>query len=372
MNSEAEQRLPGNIVFIRIPDSMARKIGAFQVEPEILLPVELGKDSTVLESLNELSWEMLVAGMLRLLAYHPDNENAAYYRRFILAVKPDIYAELSDTGILKARNGDLDVAEEIFLALCGLCPENPQPLVNLAVLHEDRAEALDKAGKEDLADVVREKAFTAYKTLLGMEPAFPDAFFNAGFFFLKTRNYGRACEVFETYLSLGDDEPKLQKAREIVQRLRDRGQRDSTFKEAFDFIKMGREEEGISRAMSFLEKDPNVWNGWFLVGWANRRLARWEQGREAFLKALELGAEEVDLLNELSICELELGLLSQARGHLERALRLESDNVKILSNLAVLARKQGRDGEAASFFRLVLDAVPDDELALKQLEELEG
>jgi len=372
MDSEAEQRLPGNIVFIRIPDSMARKIGDFQVMPEILLPVELGKDSTVLESISELSWEMLVAGMLRLLAYNPDNGNAGYYRRFIFAVKPDIFAELSDTGILKARNGDLDVAEEIFLALCGLVPENPQPLVNLAVLHEDRAEALDKAGKEDLADAVREKAFATYKTLLGTEPAFPDAFFNAGFFFLKTRNYGRACEVFETYMSLGGDEQKLQKASEIVRRLRDRGQRDSMFKEAFDFIKMGREEEGISRAMGFLEKDPNVWNGWFLVGWANRRLSRWQQGRDAFIKALDLGAEEVDLLNELSICELELGLLSQARGHLERALRLEGDNVKILSNLAILARKQGRDGEAASFFRLVLDTVPDDELALKQLEELEG
>ncbi len=372
MNSEAEKLLPGSIVFIRIPDTMARKIGGFQVEPEILLPVELGKDLSVLESLNELSWEMLVAGMLRLLAYQPDNEHAAYYRRFIFAIKPGIFAELSDTGILKARNGDLDVAEEIFLALSGLVPENPQPLVNLAVLHEDRAEAMDKAGKEDLADAARDKAFAAYKILLGLEPAFPDAFFNAGFFFLKTRNFGRACEVFETYLSLGDDEPKLQKAGEIVQRLRDRGQRDSMFKEAFDFIKMGREEEGIARAMGFLEKDPNVWNGWFLVGWANRRLARWQAGYAAFIKALDLGAEEVDLLNELSICELELGMLSQARGHLERALRLESDNVKILSNLAILARKQNRDAEAIGFFRLVLDAVPDDELALRQLEELEG
>ena len=113
-----------------------------------------------------------------------------------------------------------------------------------------------------------------------------------------------------------------------------------------------------------------MWNGWFLVGWGHRRLGRWAEGREAFLKALELGADEVDVLNELAICEMELGLLAESRGHLERALRKEPENVKIISNLGVVARKQGRNDEAAGFFRTVLDLEPDDALARDQLAEL--
>jgi tetratricopeptide (TPR) repeat protein len=359
--------MPGNIVFIEIPAAMARPIGSFMVDPAVPIPVELGQETA---DLSGLSWEMIVAGMLRLLAYDPGNGNAQYYRDFVLAVKPGIFAELSETGILKARNGELEVAEEIFKALRGLAPSAPEPMLNLAILYEDKADALDRSGKEDLADAVRNRAFETYKSLLALEPVYPDAFFNAGFFHLKNRSYDQAVRLFESYGAIGADVAKLAKAREIAAKLRVRSDADSLFKEAYDFIKMGKEEEGIDKALRFTLANPAVWNGWFLAGWGRRRLGRWEEGREAFLKALELGADEVDVLNELAICEMELGLLVESRGHLERALRKEPDNVKIISNLGVVARKQGRNEEAAGFFRTVLDLEPDDSLARDQLAEL--
>lgn len=368
MSGEAP-RLPGNLVFIEIPSGMATNIGKFAVDPSIKVPVELGREPDALAS---LSWEMIVAGMLRLLAYDPENRDAAYFRSFVLAVKPDIVSELSSTGIIKARNGDLEIAEEIFKALAGLAPSAPEPALNLAILYEDRADALDKAGNEALADSVREKAFEAYKRLLSSEPPYPDAFFNAGYFFMKSRSFEQALRCFESYLSIGEDEAKKRKATEIAGKLRMRGDADSLFKEAYDFIRMGREEDGVAKALEFVAADPTVWNGWFLVGWGRRRLGRWEEGREAFLKAIELGADEVDLLNELAICEMELGLLKDSRKRLERALSKEPENVKIISNLGVVARKQGRDADAAGFFRTVLDLEPGDTLARAQLDEIGG
>ena len=50
------------------------------------------------------------------------------------AVKPDILAELSEAGIVKARNKDWEIAEEIFKALSGLYPDAPEPLIDLAVM----------------------------------------------------------------------------------------------------------------------------------------------------------------------------------------------------------------------------------------------
>ncbi len=367
MNKEESPRIPGNIVFIQIPEALARTIGSFTVDPSIPIPVELGQGP---QDLSGLSWEMIVAGMLRLLAYDPENENASYFRRFIIAVKPDIFTELSGTGILKARNGDLDVAEEIFRALSGLSPDAPEPLLNLAILYEDKADTLDRSGKEDLAEVFRGKAFDLYKKLLSRGTPFADAYFNAGFFYLKSHSYDQAAKMFESYLAIGDDEVKLGKAREIFDKLRVRGDADALFKEAFDFIRMGKDSEGVAKALEFIKMDPSVWNGWFLVGWGRRRMGLWADGREAFLKALDLGANEVDVLNELAICEMELGMLSESRGRLEQALHMEPDNIKIISNLGVLARKQGRDDESAGFWRTVLEYDPLDTLAKSQLAEL--
>jgi Flp pilus assembly protein TadD len=135
---------------------------------------------------------------------------------------------------------------------------------------------------------------------------------------------------------------------------------------------MGQDEEGVAKALEFTVSDPTIWNGWFLVGWGRRRLGRWAEAREAFLKAISLGAEEVDILNELAICEMELGLLAESRERLTKALRKEPENVKIISNLGVVSRKQGKNDEAAGFFRTVLEMEPGDALAIAQLAELDA
>ncbi|NLJ46601.1 MAG: tetratricopeptide repeat protein, partial [Treponema sp.] len=87
-------------------------------------------------------------------------------------------------------------------------------------------------------------------------------------------------------------------------------------------------------------------------------------------KAIELGAEDADAYNELAICLLELGEYRECRRRLEAALRLEPDNVKIVSNLGTLALKQGRPDEAERFFRTALELDPRDPLARSLLESL--
>ncbi len=360
---------PGSLAFIRIPAHIAADLGSFRVNPDIPVPVELGSDGGDPSS---LSWEMMVAGMLRFLADQGGHEHADYYRAFVNAVKPDLPTELSAAGIMKAKNGEYELADEIFRALAGLLPEAPEPLLNLAVLKEDRADALERSGREAEAEQMREAAFDLYKRLLSMEQPGPDAYFNAGFFFLKARSYDRALELFEQYLDMGQEKAKLGKAKEIVDRLRTRSRADEDFKSAYDLIRMGRETDGIRKAIDFCEANPSLPNGWFLVGWGHRRLGQYSDALAAFQKALELGQKEVDLYNELSICEMELGMLKDSRMHLEAALRLEPENLKIMSNLGVLSRRMGRDGEAAGFFRAVLDLEPGDELALAQLKELEA
>ncbi len=56
-----------------------------------------------------------------------------------------------------------------------------------------------------------------------------------------------------------------------------------------------------------LESNPDVWNAWFLLGWANRRISNFVEAELALSKALELNDSEVEIYNELAICNMELG-----------------------------------------------------------------
>jgi tetratricopeptide (TPR) repeat protein len=314
---------------------------------------------------------MILSGMIRVVADPAISaEDADYYRHFVLAVKPDILEEFTEAAILKARNGDYDLALEIITALRGLFPASPSVLLNTALILENRAAALEKAGREDEAealDAVYEPAHRAYRELLALNPPFPDGLFNAGFFYMRSQNFLKARDCFSAYLALENGarlpKDKRDKAREIVKEIESRNLDDEIFREAYDFIRLGEEQKGLEKIRMFLEQHPRVWNGWFILGWGLRRLSRWEDAAAAFAETLELGGDNSDTRNELAICLMEQGNLKDARKHLEAALREEPENVKIISNLGVLALRNGEDDEAAGFFRTVLELEPEDPVA---------
>ncbi|MDR3248301.1 MAG: tetratricopeptide repeat protein [Treponema sp.] len=359
-------------------------VAAFAIDPEIPLPIELAPGDEKI-NLEELSLEMILSGMLRVLAGSSvadalsDGQSQSwqsqhwsdYYRRMVLALRPNILPEFTEAAILKARNGDYALALEILAALKGLYPRSPSVLLNRAIVLEERAAALERTGQETAAEGEYVAAEAAYVEALDVPT--PEAFFNAGQFYLKRRDFSRALVCLRAYTSLEDqddgagglvlDEEKRADALRLVREIEDHGLEDEDFKEAWEHIRHGREKEGMERIRPFLERRPNVWNGWFLLGWALRRLTRWEDARAALEKALELGGDTSDTRNELAICLMETNDFSAARRQLEIALRGDPENIKIISNLGVLAMRAGNEKEAAGFFRTVLELEPEDPLA---------
>lgn len=359
-----------NIIYVSIPDNIDI-LEDLPIDPSILMPVEPPPGTSDF-SIHELSWEMIIAAMLRILAYNPDHEHADYYRTVITAVKPDIKSELLEAGVIKARNKDFDIAEEIFLSLTHLFQDDLPAAVNLALVYEEHGEVYEKIGKDHLADRCYEQAFEAHKKALMLDPESPDAHLNAGTFYLKRRNFNKALVHLEAFIGLSDDPKRNKKVTDMIQRLKNRSHYDVLFSEAFDFIKMGKEEEGIARISEFLKTNPEVWNAWFLLGWAHRRLGNYKEGRDAFYKAIEHGSVEADTHNELAICLLELGHYAESRKELEKALRMDPENTKIINNLGILSLKQEEPEQAAGFFRTVLDIDPEDEIARQYIDYMDS
>jgi Flp pilus assembly protein TadD len=397
---------------------------AFAFDPAIPIPVELpaGEDRINPE---RFSLEMILSGMLRLIAgaspsrrgrepergsaeYFPptvpggapppdpgieaesgpagDGPGGApldpawrvYYRSLVLALRPHILPEFTEAAILKARNGDYALALEILAALRGLYPHSPPVLLNRAMVLEERADALERAGQETAAEGDYLAAEEAYGEALALDPPVPNALFNAGHFFLKRRDYGKALACLRAYSSLEDlgdgaggaalEAEKRESALLLIREIEDHGLEDEDFRAAWDHIRRGREREGMERVHRFLERRPGVWNGWFLLGWALRRLERWGDARSSLEKALELGGDTSDIRNELAICLMELSDYPGARRQLETALKRDPENIKIISNLGVLAMRCGKNREAAGFFRTVLELEPEDPLARRYVQ----
>ena len=391
----------GAIVFLAVPDFLLkdhRLSHQFELNPAVLLPVELEPGEKKLNP-EDLSLEMILSGMLRVVSEQamenipPEWKNVPlewieYYRRFVLTVKPEIFHEFTGASIVKAENGEFDMALEISAVLEGLFPNSPGVLLNKALILESVAAELERdghaAGKENA------KALEAYETVLSLEPVLPDALFNAAFFFMRCRDFSRAKDCFSRYVELGEGpegssdisgetsaEIPLEKIREAKKNLLEIGSLDdSGFREAYDLINMGEDEKGLLKIREYIERRPKVWNGWFLLGWALRKQGRFGDGLESFKKALELGGGGSDLKNEMAICHMELGDFRAAKKELEQALRETSNDkimasdatIKIISNLGVLSMKTGDMDKAASYFLTVLSLDPEDEIAKHFLE----
>ena len=371
------------LLYIKVPDeyTFTAKIPGF--DSSISLPLLLdsdGKDFTA-ESISE---EMILAGMLHVFAYQRDNQHIAYYRDIFKELRPDIRGEMTNAAILKIKNADFDLAERLLLALEGLFPEDMQTKLNVALLMDERARFYEQAGSEADADYYTDRAFEMYKEVLAAEPALPEAFFNAGFFFINQKNFLKAKSLFETYIQIETahndvTEQRKQKASELIEWITTQALDDELFKSAFDFIQMGEEDKALEKIREFLEHHPKVWNAWFLLGWALRRQERWQDAAEAFKHCLELGkgaqselsVAYCDICNELAICLMELDRFEESRQWLFSALEQEPENIKIISNLGTLALKEGNTDEAKAYFRTVLDMYPDDMLAVEILKKLE-
>jgi tetratricopeptide (TPR) repeat protein len=356
------------LLYISLPDKLGRNIGSFTIDPAILLPVEAPEGAQQRADsdwdLSDISWEMIVSGMLKLLAWEPEHQHATYYRNFVLALQPDVVSDLTRMAIVKTENLDYNLAEELFRAAAEIDVEDEKTILNLALLYEQKMDLYLQQDSRKLTDEALEGGYRAYMKALKRHPDSPKVRYNAAYFFLKIHNPSKAKEHLAAFLNLVDPtDHRYQKVEEALKRLEGQKKSEHIFTEAFDAIRMNREEEGIDLARRFLEENPESWDGWFLLGWGLRRLERYDDAKKALLKALDLEDSKVDIYNELAICLIELSDYDTCSTILLKALEVEPENTKIISNMAVLYMRMGKPDLARERMEQVLELDPEDPLA---------
>ena len=109
-----------------------------------------------------------------------------------------------------------------------------------------------------------------------------------------------------------------------------------------------------------------------MLGWGLRRLERFSEAKQAFLEALKYGGDtNSDTYNELSLCYVQEKDFAEAQKCLMKALAIDPESTKIISNLGYLALAQGNKEEARNYFTAVLEYDPKDIIASAELLKLE-
>lgn len=371
------------IYFINLPENYKFSDAAMKIDTSVPLPVQKKTEGDPNDfDMNDIQPEQVLAGILTVLAYDKHNEHLEYYRSIIMQAKPNIKKELTEAAIIKTKNEDWDFAEELFLTLKGIDPEDKAITLNFALFLDQRAESYRRSGLHDDADAYDNDALEYYKDAMNAEPAIPDAFFNAGFFYLKQHDYHEAKGAFETYLALTCDAKdedmdenaryRQERAQEIVNKISNENMDDAAFAQAYRLISTGKEEEGLDKIRKFLMNNQKVCNAWFLLGWGLRKLRRYEDAMNAFNQAISCGGDQnSDTYNELAICHMELNNIPEAKKSLMKALSISPEDTKIISNLGFLNLKEGNKQEAQKYFTAVLEFNPNDQIAVTELAKLE-
>jgi len=355
-----------SLLYVKISAEQAGKIFE-NLESSIPLPIQLSEPGQKEDFKAEnIKPEMILAGMLTVFAYDRENPHITYYRKIFNLLRPDIRKEMTEAAIIKIKNNDFDMAEEILLSLEGLNPDDGITKLNLALLMEERSQFCEMRELFEDALSFNKRAEELYSELILFEPPLPGVFFNAAYFFIKQKNYIKAKSLLKTYLEIENDssetaEFRKAKASELLKTISEQALDDELFQKAYKCIDLGEEEKAAESIKLFLRKNPKVWNAWFLLGWALRTIELLENSEISDKEPL------CDVYNELAICLMELELFDEAEKHLINALSLDSENIKIISNLGTLALKQGKQEEAEAFFRTVLEINPDDKIALNVL-----
>ena len=100
-----------DVQFIRLPGD--RKIGDTVLKGDKPLPVQFQAG----QKPEDIDFNSIVAGLIKVVARDPENENIGYYRQILLGMQPDAVKELNLAAISKSQKKDYEFAQELMLAV---------------------------------------------------------------------------------------------------------------------------------------------------------------------------------------------------------------------------------------------------------------
>lgn len=355
-----------DVVFISMEGKTNFKIGEFSVREDIALPVYVSDNTKF--SLEDLTPENVVTGMIKVLTEDTDNENIDYYRDFIFTVQPEIEVYLTSVAYEAERNNHYNEALDIYKVLFSLKPDSLDHNLNIAICYDEYSKYLFDRGIDAEAEKLEEQSYQFFKKIEEFEDKTDRAYYYLGRFYLARENYEKSVEYFNEFIKVTDDIKRKEEVIDFLKEILEEGVTDEDYQNAVWLIQSDKEEEAFSYIDKFMKKYPDSWNAYFLKGWALRKLEKYSEAITYLEKSLKYNPNSPDVYNELGVCYMNLNIFYKSRLYFSKALKNSPDDLSIINNLALCSYKEGNKEEAVKYCKVILEFNPDDLQAKKLIE----
>ena len=318
-----------DVQFITLPGD--RKLGDTVLKGSIPLPVQFQEG----QKPEDIDFNSIVAGLIKVMAWAPENKNFDYYKSILLDLQPNVVQELNLAAISKSKKKDFDFAQELMLAVKNIT-KAPESYVNLAVLYAQMT--VDEHEKKDhvKADMYDDKIIQVLNECVESYPNYAAAYSEISAFHMRHGDIESARDNLARYVKLEADEKKRKQAEKTLANFNKMLNSKDQIMYAYDKMMMGCADEAITAINKYLAGGEKSWEAYFIRGWAKRTLEDYDEAQKDLLESLRLEADNAEVYNELSICARESGDVELAKNYLQIAVDLDEDDIVYAVNLAFL------------------------------------
>ncbi|MCQ2412331.1 MAG: tetratricopeptide repeat protein [Sphaerochaetaceae bacterium] len=353
-----------DIKFITLPGD--RKIGTTVLSAKIPLPVEFSEG----QDPNDIDFNSIVAGLIKVVAWTPENNNYKYYKDVLLELQPEVVKELNIAAISKSGKKEYEFAEELMLAVNHLS-EAPESYVNLAVLYAQMTVDMHKSKDDIKADMYDDKILEILTQCINRHPKYAAAYSEISAFHMRHGNVEDARDALAKYVSLETDLKKKATAQGTLDSINKMLSSKDQIMYAYDKMMMGCADEAVDVINKYLAANEGCWEAFFIRGWAKRTLEDFKGAQIDLLESLRIDGKNAEVYNELSICARESGDVELAKSYLQIAVDLDPTDVIYLTNLAFLHLADEEFEEARELMEKSRTIDPEDPQLKYLMEEYE-
>jgi tetratricopeptide (TPR) repeat protein len=351
-----------DIRFITLPEE--RKIGEVSMSGAVPLPIQFPEGSVT----EDIDFNSIVAGLIKVVAWDPENKNIDYYKQLLLELQPDVVKELNLAAIAQSNKREYEFAEELMLAVNHLS-DVPESYINLAVLYAQMTVDLHRKNRDTEADMYDDKILAILNECKEKHPNYAPTYSEISAFHMRHGDVESARDFLAKYTELEQDRKKREEAMHTLKSIEKMLSSKDQIMYAYDKMMMGCPDDALEIMDKYIASNEKSWEAFFLRGWAKRVLEDYSGAQKDLLESIRIDGKNAEVYNELSICARESGDTELAKSYLQIAVDLDGEDVIYLSNLAFLHLASGEFEESRELLEKARKIDPEDPQLKYLIEE---